>query len=80
MGGWRDELEDYWRSNYQGTTNQKIVQDRQMWKQYVDTFAQPWNTIGHTGCTIIMPNMQLQTLNQSIFSYSFHSETVNTKL
>ena len=34
---WRDELDDYWK----GTTWQRIAQDRQMWKQHAEAFAQP---------------------------------------
>ena len=33
----RDELDDYWK----GTTWQRIAQDRQMWKQHAEAFAQP---------------------------------------
>ena len=38
---WRDELNDYWN----GTFWQSIAQDRQMWKQHVEAFAQPWDTM-----------------------------------
>ena len=34
---WRDELDDYWK----GTIWQRIVQDRQMWKQHAEAIAQP---------------------------------------
>ena len=33
---WRDELDDYWK----GTIWQRIAQDRQMWKQHAEAFAQ----------------------------------------
>ena len=36
---WRDELDDYWK----GTIWQRIGQDRQMWKQHAEAFAQPWD-------------------------------------
>ena len=35
---WRDKLDDYWK----GTIWQRIVQDRQMWKQHAEAFAQQW--------------------------------------
>ena len=38
---WRDELDDYWK----GTVWQKLAQDRQMWKQHAETFAQLRDTI-----------------------------------
>ena len=38
---WRDELNDYWK----GTIWQRIAQDRQMWKQHVEAFAQPRDTV-----------------------------------
>ena len=34
---WRDELDNYWMCNIW----QRIVQDRQMWKQHAEAFAQP---------------------------------------
>ena len=37
---WRDELDDYWK----GTIWQRIAQDRQMWKQHAEGFAQPRDT------------------------------------
>ena len=37
---WRDELDDYWM----GAIWQRIAQDRQMWKQHAETFAQPRDT------------------------------------
>ena len=33
---WRDELDDYWKG---------IAQDRQMWKQHEEAFAQPRDTM-----------------------------------
>ena len=33
----RDELDDYWK----GTIWQRILQDRQMWKQHAEAFALP---------------------------------------
>ena len=33
---WRDELDDYWK----GTIWQRIAQDRQMWTQHREAFAQ----------------------------------------
>ncbi|KAK2184474.1 hypothetical protein NP493_265g02029 [Ridgeia piscesae] len=33
---WRDELDDYWK----GTIWQRIAQDRQLWKQHAEIFAQ----------------------------------------
>ena len=38
---WRDELDNYWK----GTIWQRIAQDRQMWKQHAEAFAQPWDTM-----------------------------------
>ena len=38
---WRDKLDDYWK----GTIWQRIAQDRQIWKQHAETFAQPRDTI-----------------------------------
>ena len=38
---WRDELDDYWK----GTIWQRIAQDRQMWKQHAEAFAQPRDTM-----------------------------------
>ena len=38
---WRDELDDYWN----GTIWQRIAQDRQMWKQHAEAFAQLWDTM-----------------------------------
>ena len=40
---WRDELDDYWK----GTVWQRIAQDRQMWKQHAEAFAQPRDTKWH---------------------------------
>ena len=37
---WRDEQEDYWK----GTIWHRIVQDRQMWKEHAEAFAQPQDT------------------------------------
>ena len=37
---WKDELDDYWK----GTIWQRIAQDRQIWKQHVEAFAQPRDT------------------------------------
>ena len=39
---WRDELDDYWNGNIW----QRIAQDRQMWKQLAEAFAQPRDTLG----------------------------------
>ena len=33
---WRDELDEYWK----GAIWQRIAEDRQMWKQHTETFAQ----------------------------------------
>ncbi|KAK2184814.1 hypothetical protein NP493_252g05078 [Ridgeia piscesae] len=38
---WRDELDDYWKS----TIWQRIAQDRQMWMQHAEAFAQPRDTM-----------------------------------
>ena len=38
---WRVKLDDYWK----GTIWQRIVQDRQMWKQQAEAFAQPQDTM-----------------------------------
>ena len=38
---WRDELDDYWKS----TIWQRTAQDRQMWKQHAEAFAQPQDTM-----------------------------------
>ena len=38
---WRGELDDYWK----GTIWQRIAQDRQMWKQIVEAFTQPLDTM-----------------------------------
>ena len=40
---WRDELDDYWM----GTIWQRIAKDRHniMWKQHVEAFAQPRDTM-----------------------------------
>ena len=37
---WSNELDDYWK----GTTWQMMAQDRQMWKQHAEAFAQPRDT------------------------------------
>ena len=37
---WRDEQDDYWK----GTIWERIAQDKQMWKQHAEAFAQPWDT------------------------------------
>ena len=34
---WKDKLDDYWN----GTIWQRIAQDREMWKQHAEAFAQP---------------------------------------
>ena len=39
---WRYKLNDYWK----GTIWQRIAQDKQMWKQHAEAFAQPWDTTG----------------------------------
>ena len=38
---WRDELDNYWN----GTIWQRIAQDRQMWKQQAEAFAQLRDTV-----------------------------------
>ena len=44
---WTDELDDYWK----GTIWQKMAQNRLMWKQYIEAFAQ---IAGLYGCTMMM--------------------------
>ena len=38
---WIDDLDDYWK----GTIWQRIAQDREMWKQHAEAFAQPRDTM-----------------------------------
>ena len=38
---WSDELDDYWK----GTIWQRIAQDKQMWKQHAEAFAQRWDSM-----------------------------------
>ena len=39
--GGDDELDNYWK----GIIWQRILQDRQMWKQHAEAFAQPRDTV-----------------------------------